>query len=97
MRLWSLVLPTIIIVSGKRPRHHAQKRIMVGTLKTPLSGSIRKRVRLCSCNFNDLIYSLMLESHNDSAVAIAEHVGGSVEGFAALMNQKAEEIGCEHT
>jgi D-alanyl-D-alanine carboxypeptidase (penicillin-binding protein 5/6) len=45
----------------------------------------------------DLIYSLMLESHNDSAVAIAEHVGGSVEGFAALMNQKAEEIGCEHT
>lgn len=45
----------------------------------------------------DLVYSLMLESHNDSAVAIAEHVGGSVEGFAALMNQKAEEIGCENT
>lgn len=45
----------------------------------------------------DLLYSLMLESHNDSAVAIAEHVGGSVKGFADLMNQKAEEIGCEHT
>lgn len=45
----------------------------------------------------DLVYSLMLESHNDSAVAIAEHVGGSVEGFAALMNQKAEEIGCKNT
>lgn len=45
----------------------------------------------------DLLYSLMLESHNDSAVAIAEHVGGSVEQFAALMNQKAAEIGCEHT
>lgn len=45
----------------------------------------------------DLTYSLMLESHNDSAVAIAEHVGGSVEGFAALMNKKAEEIGCENT
>ncbi len=37
----------------------------------------------------DLCYSLMLESHNDSAVAIAEHVGGSVEGFASMMNQKA--------
>jgi DNA polymerase-1 len=37
----------------------------------------------------DLLYSLMLESHNDSAVAIAEHIGGSVEGFAKLMNQKA--------
>lgn len=45
----------------------------------------------------DLALSLMLESHNDSAVAIAEHVGGSVEQFAALMNQKAAEIGCENT
>ncbi len=45
----------------------------------------------------DLCYSLMLESHNDSAVAIAEHVGGSVEGFAALMNEKAQELGCEQT
>lgn len=45
----------------------------------------------------DLLYSLMLESHNDSAVAIAEHVGGSVEKFAEMMNEKAKEIGCEHT
>lgn len=45
----------------------------------------------------DLLYSLMLESHNDSAVAIAEHIGGSVEGFASIMNQKAKELGCEHT
>lgn len=45
----------------------------------------------------DLLYSLMLESHNDSAVAIAEHIGGSVEGFAAMMNQKAAELGCKDT
>lgn len=45
----------------------------------------------------DLLLSLMLESHNDSAVAIAEHVGGDVEQFAALMNRKAAEIGCENT
>lgn len=45
----------------------------------------------------DLLYSLMLESHNDSAVAIAEHVGGSMEGFADLMNRKAAEIGCTDT
>ncbi len=45
----------------------------------------------------DLLYSLMLESHNDVAVAIAEHVGGSVEGFAAMMNAKAKELGCKHT
>ncbi len=45
----------------------------------------------------DLLYSLMLESHNDSAVAIAEHVGGSLEGFAAMMNEKAKQIGCKNT
>lgn len=45
----------------------------------------------------DMLYSLMLESHNDVAVAIAEHVGGSVEGFASMMNQKAKELGCENT
>ena len=45
----------------------------------------------------DLLYSLMLQSHNDTAVAIAEHIGGSVEGFARMMNEKAEEIGCTDT
>lgn len=45
----------------------------------------------------DLLYSLMLESHNDTAVAIAEHIGGSVEGFAELMNLKAEELGLANT
>lgn len=45
----------------------------------------------------DLLFSLMLESHNDSAVAIAEHIGGSVEGFADMMNQKARDLGCDNT
>lgn len=45
----------------------------------------------------DLLYSLMLESHNDSAVMIAEQIGGSVEGFARMMNQKARDIGCTDT
>ncbi|QDP42155.1 D-alanyl-D-alanine carboxypeptidase family protein [Radiobacillus deserti] len=41
----------------------------------------------------DLVYGLMLRSGNDSAVAIAEHVGGSVEGFVHLMNEKAQWLG----
>lgn len=45
----------------------------------------------------ELLYSLMLESHNDSAVCIAETVGGSVQGFAEKMNAKAREIGCAQT
>jgi D-alanyl-D-alanine carboxypeptidase (penicillin-binding protein 5/6) len=40
-----------------------------------------------------LLYGLMLRSGNDAAVAIAEHVGGSLEGFAYLMNEKAKFIG----
>ena len=45
----------------------------------------------------DLLYSLLLQSHNDSAVAIAEHIGGSVEGFSDMMNAKARKIGCTDT
>lgn len=47
--------------------------------------------------FGDLLYSLMLESHNDTAVMLAEHLSGDVETFADKMNQKAKEIGCNHT
>jgi D-alanyl-D-alanine carboxypeptidase (penicillin-binding protein 5/6) len=45
----------------------------------------------------ELIWGLLLRSGNDAGVAIAEHIGGSVEGFAALMNQKAREIGAFST
>ncbi len=45
----------------------------------------------------DLLYALMLESHNDVAVAIAEHVGGSEEAFASMMNRRAKELGCIQT
>lgn len=45
----------------------------------------------------DLLFSLMLESHNDSAVMIAEHIAGSVKKFAELMNKKAKELSCLHT
>lgn len=45
----------------------------------------------------DLVYGLMLRSGNDAANAIAEHVGGSMEGFVFMMNQKAKEIGMTNT
>ncbi|SHF13872.1 D-alanyl-D-alanine carboxypeptidase (penicillin-binding protein 5/6) [Thermoanaerobacter uzonensis DSM 18761] len=40
-----------------------------------------------------LLYAIMLESANDAAIAIAEYIGGSVENFAKIMNEKAKEIG----
>ncbi len=48
-------------------------------------------------SIKDLLYALMLKSANDAAYVLAEHVGGSVEGFAEMMNKKAKEIGCKNT
>ena len=44
-----------------------------------------------------LLYAMMLQSYNDSAVAVAEAVGGSVEKFCTMMNEKAKERGCSDT
>ncbi|MBS5317377.1 MAG: D-alanyl-D-alanine carboxypeptidase [Clostridiales bacterium] len=75
-------LDEIVTVSGKAARAPKVKL----NLKT---GEKQK--------LGDLLYSLMLESHNDTAVAIAEHVGGSVEEFCAMMTEKAKVIGAENT
>ena len=45
----------------------------------------------------DLLYGLMLQSGNDAAIAIAEHVAGSVDEFAALMTARAKTIGAKNT
>lgn len=46
---------------------------------------------------NDLVYGLMLRSGNDASVSISEHIGGSVEGFVYLMNEKARWLGMTDT
>ena len=46
---------------------------------------------------NDLLYGLMLRSGNDAAVALANYVGGSIEGFAEMMNKKAKEMGLKNS
>lgn len=43
----------------------------------------------------DCLYALLLKSANESANALAEHVAGTTEEFAVLMNEKARELGCE--
>ncbi|MCD8344192.1 MAG: D-alanyl-D-alanine carboxypeptidase [Oscillospiraceae bacterium] len=45
----------------------------------------------------DLLYGLLLVSGNDAAAALADHVGGNMEGFAELMNDKAAQLGLENT
>jgi len=45
----------------------------------------------------ELLYGLMLESGNDAAVALACYVSGSIEDFASLMNERAEQLGCTNS
>lgn len=45
----------------------------------------------------DLLYGLMLQSGNDAAYALAEHVSGSIEEFSKLMNETARSFGATHT
>lgn len=45
----------------------------------------------------DLLYGLMVPSGNDAAVAIAHHISGDVEGFSAVMNQRAAELGATNS
>ncbi len=51
-----------------------------------------ERISVC-----DLLYALLLSSANDAAAALAIEFGGSIEGFADLMNKKADELGLKDT
>lgn len=47
--------------------------------------------------FKELLYGLLMNSGNDAAIAIAEHIGGTVENFVDMMNAKAKELGANNT
>lgn len=72
----------------------------VVTISKKAAGTGGSRLKISAgdkITVNDLLYGLMLRSGNDAAVALAEHVGGSIEGFADLMNKKAKELGLNNT
>ena len=48
-------------------------------------------------DLESLLYGLMLNSGNDAAVAIAEHIGGNLDNFIKMMNEKAKQIGALNT
>lgn len=76
---------------------HLDDRVTVGKNAAGKEGSSLYLQPGETMSLEHLLYGMMLRSGNDAAVAIAEHVGGSVEGFALLMNQKAAEIGMDHS
>ncbi|HEX7057587.1 MAG TPA: D-alanyl-D-alanine carboxypeptidase family protein [Bacilli bacterium] len=72
-------------------------KVKVGAKAYGVEGSSVYLKRGEEISLENLLYGLMLRSGNDAAVAIAEHVGGSVDGFVKMMNDKAQEIGMRHT
>ncbi len=48
-------------------------------------------------SIDDLLHGLVIQSGNDAAVALAEHIAGTEEAFAAMMNQQAKELGMNNT
>ncbi|MCQ6277964.1 D-alanyl-D-alanine carboxypeptidase family protein [Bacillus sp. EB600] len=82
----------IAIESGKMDKYVTVSERAVHTEGSSVYLKAGEKIKL-----KDLVYGLMLRSGNDAAVAIAEYVGGSVDGFVFLMNQKAKEIGMLNT
>lgn len=75
--------PSDIVTSGKNP-----------ALIPPSSIGLKEGEKI---SMENLLYALLVKSANDSAVAIAEHISGSVPEFAKLMNNRAKQWGATNT
>ena len=62
-----------------------------------VSGSVVGIQKKEEYSLEELLYGMMLPSGNDCANAVAIHLGGSIAGFAEIMNEKAAAIGMEHS
>ena len=71
--------------------------VIVSKRAAAISGSTVNLKEGKTYKLGNLLYAMMMRSGNDAAIAIAEHVGGSVEAFAEMMNRKAAEIGATNT
>lgn len=72
-------------------------KVTVSRMAASIGGSSFHLIVGETMSLENLLYGLLLPSGNDAAIAIAEHIGGDVETFVEMMNQKAREIGAENT
>lgn len=87
------IMTTIVILE----KADLNEKVTVSAKAGGTGGSRLGLKRGDKTSVRDLLYGLMLRSGNDAAVALAEHVGGSVKGFTELMNEKAIELGLTNT
>lgn len=71
--------------------------VLISGKAAGMGGSVMGLKKDTIVKMRDLLNGMLICSGNDAAVAIAEHIGGSVEGFCELMNEKAIEIGAFST
>ncbi|HML32581.1 D-alanyl-D-alanine carboxypeptidase family protein [Sporomusa sphaeroides] len=83
------------IIAIESGRLDETTRVSIHAASTP--GSSLNLYPGQSITLRELLTGLLLRSGNDAAVAIAEHLAGSVDAFVAIMNQKAGNIGALHT
>ena len=73
------------------------ENVKISKKASSIHGSTLGLIENMTISLKDLLYGLMLRSGNDCAIAIAEHISGSVENFAKLMNKKAIELQLKNT
>lgn len=95
LRIASLTKIMTAIVAIEHGR--LQDQVKVGRAAYAKEGSSLFLRMSEQMTLENMLYGLMLRSGNDAASAIAEHVGGTEEGFVHLMNEKAVQLGLSHT
>lgn len=93
-KILSLYLVYEAINEGKI---HLSDRVKISTNAQLTGGSSMYLVDETEAALEDLIKGMAIVSANDASIAIAEHIGGSVNGFVKMMNTKARELGMKHS
>lgn len=94
-----LKLMDLLIILEKVDQHQLtfQDQVVVSSKAANTGGSQVWLADRETFTIDELLYSLMIQSANDSAVALAEKVAGSTEAFVGLMNKRAQELGMTST
>jgi D-alanyl-D-alanine carboxypeptidase (penicillin-binding protein 5/6) len=72
-------------------------RVTVSRRAASIGGSVINLKTGEELTLRELLYGMLVKSGNDAAIAVAEHVGGTVENFVEMMNKKAKELGLKDT
>lgn len=87
------IMTAIVVIENS----NLEEVVEISTKAASIGGSRLGLKKGDKITISNLLYGLMLCSGNDAAVALAEKVGGSVQGFAEKMNKKAKELGLKNT